>query len=251
MTIQNSIIPAEQSAEFSSWQMPEVKDGQVVCTEKMQKRGPRGELVNVDKKEVIYSSLTAGQLEEISNQAYEEVREQACKDGHKQGYIEGRQEGVEAGKKIIAERTAALNSVIEQLYSFLSGQDDEVEQALVNLASCVSKSVLRRELTTDSSHIKQVVLEAIATLPMDPKNIQIFLSEQDHQLLSSQTEISDQWTLRVDPCLTPGGCRLTTDHSVVDYTLEEQFQQSINTLVEERFSLLAEQAKARVEPDGS
>lgn len=249
MTTQNSVIPAEESTQFSSWQMPEVKDGQVVRTEKMNKRGPRGELVNVDKNEIIYSSLTAGQLEEIANQAYEEVRERAYQEGHQQGYNEGHDKGLAAAQQTIAEQAGALHSAMQQLYSFLAGQDDEVEQALVNLATCVSQSVLRRELSIDSSHIGQVVSEAVATLPMNAKNIQVFLSEQDHQLLTSLEDIPEQWQLHIDRSLTPGGCRVVTDHSAVDYTLEEQFQQTVNALVEARFAQLAAQAKSRAQSD--
>ena len=43
----------------------------------------------------------------------------------------------------------------------------------------------------------------------------------------------------------------TTRHSVVDFTLEEQFQGTINALVERRFAQLAAQAKQRTEDLGS
>ena len=249
MTIQKSVIPAEKSEKFDAWQIPEVKDGQVIKTEKLRDRGPRGELVNVDKSEVIYNSISAGQLEEIANQAYEEVYEQAYKEGHKKGYAQGHKEGLEAGQQTIKQQSEALNMAIEQLYSYLGERDDEIEQALVNLATCVSQAVLRRELITDSSYIQDVVSEAIATLPMNPGNIQIFLSEQDYQQLKTLTTISEQWLLHIDPNLTPGGCHVTTSHSVVDYTLEEQFQQTVNSIVEKRFGQLAVQAKPNAKPE--
>lgn len=247
MTTPNSVIPAEQSADYSSWQMPEVKDGQIVRTEKLRNRRSGGQTVTVDKNEIIYSSLTAGQLEEITQQAYEEVRQQAYEEGRQSGYQDGHQAGVEAGQQAVAQQVAALHQTIGQLYSYLGGQDDEVEQALVNLAACVSQSVLRRELTIDSTQIRQVVREAVALLPMQAKNICVYLSEQDHQLLTEHSDVEPQWSLRVDTSLTPGGCRVTSEHSMVDYTLEEQFQQTINELVQARFTELAAQAKARNE----
>jgi flagellar assembly protein FliH len=227
--------------------MPEVRDGQIIQVEKLQQRGPRGELVNLEKDTVVYNSMTAGQLEEISNQAYEEVREQAYQDGLKQGHDEGYQAGLDAASHTLKQQAESLQATINQLHHYLGGQDDEVEQALVNVATCVASAVLRRELSIDSSQIRAVVNEAIASLPMDASNITIFLGEADYCLLKEHADIPDNWQLQQDSKLTAGGCRVTSRHSVVDYTLEEQFQQSINSLVEQRFAVLAQQAKQRSE----
>ncbi len=237
-------IPADETTSFASWDMPEVKEGQIVKVEKLKERGPRGELINVPKEEIIYNSLTAAQLEEISNQAYEDVRQQAYQDGLKQGHQEGYQAGLDEGKNAIAQQAQLLNTAVANVFSYLQGQDDEVEQALVNVATCIASSVLRRELSVDSSQIQAVVQDAIALLPMSASNLTVYLSEQDHQMLSGHTEIPEQWTLHIDRTLKPGGCRVTSEHSVVDYTLEQQFQQTVNGLVEKRFAQLSQSAQA-------
>lgn len=242
-----SRIPADKSVQFASWKFPEVKEGQIVQAEKLRKRGPRGQLVNVSKDEIIYNSLTAGQLEEISNQAYEELREQAHKEGFVQGQKAGYLAGLEAGKQTIEKQALALGSVITALYDTLGSQDDEVEQALVNVATCLASAVLRRELTIDSSHIQQVVKEAVAALPMGSGHLTVFLSDQDYQLLKAAMSVPEGWQLQVDPTLTAGGCRVSSLHSAVDYTLEEQFQQTVNALIEQRFAELAQGARDRNE----
>jgi flagellar assembly protein FliH len=239
-------IPADETTSFASWDMPEVKEGQIVKVEKLKERGPRGELINVAKEEIIYSSLTAAQLEDISNQAYEDVRQQAYQDGLKQGHQEGYQAGLDDGKKTIAQQAQQLNTAVANVFSYLQGQDDEVEQALVNVATCIASSVLRRELTVDTSHIRAVVQDAIALLPMNVSNLSVHLSEQDHQFLSNDTEIPEQWTLQIDRTLKPGGCRVSSEQSVVDYTLEQQFQQTVNGLIEKRFAQLSPTAQAVV-----
>ena len=239
-------IPADKTTSFASWDMPEVKEGQIVKVEKLKQRGPRGELINVPKEEIIYNSLTAAQLEEISNQAYEDVRQQAYQDGLKQGHQEGFQAGLDDGKKAIAQQAQQLNTAVANVFTYLQGQDDEVEQALVNIATCIASSVLRRELTVDASHIRMVVKDAIALLPMNASNLTVYLSEQDHRFLSSDTDIPEEWTLHIDRTLKPGGCRVSSEHSVVDYTLEQQFQQTVNGLVEKRFAQLSPHAQAVV-----
>jgi|TARA_B110000908_G_scaffold66818_1_gene80885 flagellar assembly protein FliH len=231
-----SRIPADKTANFSSWQIPEVTEGQIVKVENLKNRGPKGELVNVDKNQVIYNSLTAGQLEEISNQAYEDVREQARADGLKQGKDEGYQAGISAAREDLEKNAKNLSKTIDMLFSSLAGQDDDVEQALVNLVIGVSRSVLRRELTLDSSQIVAIVNEAVAELPLRATDITIYLNEQDFQLLQKHSEILAHWQLQIDRALTPGGCRVTSRQSVVTYSLEDQFQQTINSLVDKRFS---------------
>lgn len=240
-------IPANKSSAYTVWELPEVRSGQVYHVEKDHPRGSRGELVNVDKNQIIYNSLTAAQLEEITNQAYDDIHQQA----YEEGLAQGKKDGHRAGQKIIQSKAASLQACIEGLTNILQGQDDELEQGLVNLATCIARSVIRRELAVDSSHILAVVSDALAILPVDSDHVEIALSEQDYQLLSQHTTIPEQWKLLADATVSPGGCRVKTQHSVVDYTLEEQFQQTINHLVEDRFAELAQQAKKRDDDNSS
>lgn len=238
----DSRIPAEKVEAAQAWSIPEVHEGQIVQSEKLRQRGTRGELINVDKKEVIYNNITAGQLEDIHRQAYKEVFDQGFAEGRTEGQKKGFEEGLVKGQQQIQQHTQQLQQVIENLLSFMQGHDDEVEQALVNLVTCVSKHILRRELTVDSTHILSVVHDAVAKLPATQSDIHIFLSEQDFRYLSEQQTLPEQWQLQTDPGLTPGGCRVVTTQSVVDFTLEEQFQQVIGQLVQDRFGQLAAQA---------
>jgi flagellar assembly protein FliH len=246
MTNSNSgRIPANKSSSFTTWQMPEVKQGQVVAVEKLNKRGPRGELVGVKQDELIYKGLTAGQLNEITQQAYEDVRQQAYQEGHQQGHGEGYQAGLQSGQQAIQQQLSALHNTLHSLHNILEEQDDEMEQALVNLSTCVAQSILRRELNMDASHITEVVREAVACLPKEEDRIKVYISASDYTLLAEQPGLPPQWNLEVDHQMSAGGCRVTNSHSVVEYSLEEQFQQTINAIVEQRYTELAKQARQR------
>lgn len=234
----NSRIPADKSASFSAWTLPEVKRGQVVQAEKLKNRGPHGELLDVGRDEVVYNTITAAQLEEISQAAYDDVRESAHKEGLEQGYSEGYQAGIQAAQADVQQQVAALQQTVASLMSFLGEQDDQVEQALVNLATTMASSILRRELALDSRHILEVVHQAVQMLPTNVDNLTVHLSEQDYQLLTEHATLADNWQLRVDSAMTPGGCRVTSRHSVVDFTLEDQFQQTVNAIVERRYAEL-------------
>lgn len=245
--MQKNRIPAAQIGQFTSWELPEVKDGQIVAVEKLRQRNSRGELVDVDKDEVIYSSMTAGQLEEISQQAYEEVREQASAEGFAAGREQGYQEGLQQAQAEIHRQVQALQQTLSQLIAQLNQQDDDIEQALVNTVICIAKAVIQRELQQGNSEIGKIVQQAVAMLPFTPERITVFLSEQDHGLLTANQELPEGWQIQKDPSLKPGGCRVVSRDSVVDYTLEEQFQQVINTLVADRYAELA--ASGKDQPD--
>lgn len=247
--MQGTRIPASKSSSFESWDMPEVKDGQIVHVEKLRHRGPRGELINVNKDDVVYGSLTAGQLEEITLQAYADVREQAHKEGFQQGHSEGYQAGLQEGSVAVKEQAESLHQATESMMEHLEGQEDEVEQSLVNLTTLIASAVVRRELIIDSSQIKLVIRDAIAALPLNASNITVFLSEQDFDNLTVNTEVPPSWQLQIAKDILPGGCRVETLQTVVDFTLEEQFQQLVNSLVEQRYADLVAQARARVPGD--
>lgn len=241
-------IPADKSSVFNAWDIPEVKRGQVVQAEKLRQRGPRGELLALDSEEIVYNSITAQQLEEISAAAYEDVREQAYQQGLQQGHAEGYEAGLAEGQALIHQQAASLRDTIASLTTYLNGQDDEVEQALVNLATCIAGAVLRRELSIDSSQVLAIVHEAVQSLPINASNITVHLSEQDHELLKQRDDVDKTWHLQIDRTLSAGGCRVTTHQSVVDYTLEDQFQQTMNAIVEKRYAQLVGKATSSAQP---
>lgn len=243
-------IPADKSSTYAAWDIPEVKKGQVVQAEKLRHRGPRGELVELSGDEIVYSSITAAQLEEISQAAYEEIREQARHDGFQQGRDEGYQAGLQAAQDELRRQIGGVQEIAAELMRFLSDQDDAVEQALVNLSICVASAILRRELTIDSRQVVEVVHEALKALPVNAGNIIVHVGEQDYELLRESDAIPAQCEVKVDPTLTPGGCRVTTNQSVVDYTLEDQFQQMVNGLVEQRFASLGGRSATSLDSEG-
>jgi len=232
-------IPADKSQAFSTWLAPEVRDGQIVQAEKLKERGPRGEIINVDKNAVIYNKMTAAQLEEITSQAYDDIHKQAYKKGFEQGQKDGQKKGLVASKHLLTKQAEALKRISGTLLHLVAGQENAIEQALVSTAISIAGSVLRRELLLDSSHIEQVVAKAVAKLPLDTENITVFLSEQDATLLRENAEIPEQWQLRVDRALSSGGCRISTRQSVVELSLEQQFEQTVDALVEQRYAELA------------
>ena len=238
-------IPADKSKRFGRWAIPEVHEGQLVSSERLNERGSRGELVNIDKDEVLYRSLTAAQLEEITLQCYEEIREQAEQDGYQQGLAEGQKAGLVRGQQLIDTQLDVVGRLVEGLTVELERQRDDIEQALMNLVCCVARSVVHRELRSGSEAITDVVAQAVAALPQGAGNIRIQMNPTDLALLNERQVVPADWQLVPDEGLSPGGVRVLTQQSVVDFTLDSQFQQTVNALVEARFAALDSMRRER------
>lgn len=240
-------IPANRAVGIKAWHLPEVKEGQVIAVEKTRRRDASGQLVPANRNDVVYQQVTVGQLEDINEQVYKEVHDKAQQQGYQAGQQAGYQAGLEQGQQQIQQTVANLNGIIASLNDLLQAQDDQTEQALVNLAVTIAGSILERELTIDSSQILNIVKQCVECLPMDASTVTISLSQLDYDLLAEHSEILPNWKLKVDSTLTTGGCRASSDYSLIEHTLEEQFQQTVNSLVEQRFADLSKAAKQRAD----
>ena len=231
-------IPAKQSMAFTRWELPEVNEGQIIQAEKTRRDIARGQAPDIDKHKVVYSKLTVAEIEDISNRIQADVQKKAYAEGLKQGQEKGFQQGLQQGQALIQTQLQSLQSVIGQLNDVLQVQDTETEQGLVGLAVSVAESILRRELSIDSSHIQAVVREAIASIQAESQTLDIYLNPEDCKLLQEQGQLEPNWRLYDDASITRGGCRLNNQFSVVEYTAEAQFQQTIQQLIDARFAEL-------------
>lgn len=160
--------------------------------------------------------LTAAQIEQVQQQAYEEA--------YAAGFEEGRAAGVEQAKAKVKE----LERLLQALGKPFEELDDQVEQELVALAISLVRQLVRRELRADPGQIIAVVREAMGLLPVASRNIRVHLHPEDAALVREALSISEEdrtWSIVEDPILNRGGCKVTTDYSQVDASLETRLAQ--------------------------
>jgi flagellar assembly protein FliH len=165
--------------------------------------------------------LTAAQIEELQKQAYEEA------------YAVGLQEGREAGQEEIKARAEQLDQLMSALAAPFAEMDDEVEQDLVTLVIAMVRQLVRREIKTEPGQIIAVVREAMAILPTASRNVRLRLHPEDAILVREALSLSDEersWKVVEDPVLTRGGCRVITDDSQIDASVETRVAQLIAKL---------------------
>tara|TARA_R110000850_G_scaffold68172_6_gene152318 strand:+ start:4699 stop:5526 length:828 start_codon:yes stop_codon:yes gene_type:complete len=174
--------------------------------------------------------FTVEELEQIREEAYNEGFATGEKDGFHSGQLKGQQEA----KAKIDARLAELEALMAQLMEPMHEQDDQIEDMLLKLVETMVRQVVQRELKTDSSQITKVLRGALKALPMGAENIRIYLSPVDFDAAKALRERHEEkWRLLEDDQLLPGGCRLETEHSQLDATVETRLQQITEQLFDQ------------------
>jgi len=181
------------------------------------------ELPDVDVSGGIHGPLTAGQIEKLQKQAYDE------------GFERGRQDGLKAGEQEAAKQLEYISSIIELFNNPLKELDENVVQQLIDLTTIIAGQVIRRELRADPGQIIAVVRECIKNLPIASRKISIFLHPDDAMLVrgafSIDENVDQSWQIIDDPVLTRGGCRIEAENSKIDATVEQQLNRVIANLL--------------------
>lgn len=175
--------------------------------------------------------LTLDELEAIRQEAYNEGFATGEKDGFRAGQLKARQEAEAA----LTPRVASLERLMGQLLEPIAEQDKDLEHSMITLVSHLAREVIQRDLLIDSSQIRQVLREALKLLPMGAENIRIFINPQDFETVKALRERHEErWKILEDDSLMPGGCRIETEHSRIDASVETRLTQAIKQLFEQQ-----------------
>ncbi|MFV8571399.1 flagellar assembly protein FliH [Marinobacter sp. SBS5] len=236
----DKLIPKENLTAWERWELPLLDEqGNQIAREEEVK------------------PLTAANLQEIREAAredgYQEGREvgyqegftQGRSEGHKEGLAAGEAEGRELGRQQAAEaiqqenasRMARLDQVLGELLLPIERHEAELESALVNLTTVLARAVVYRELSIDTSQIRQVVRKALNALPSAADNVRVYIHPDDFEPVSEVAErLEAKPSIIQDDSLMPGGCRVETRNSLVDYTVEKRFQRAVQSMLEEQLA---------------
>lgn len=234
-------IPAEAVDQATAWILPPVSDnGRVLSSAEKEARERRERLLRREQEKIETVELVVeeqapqiGMTAEEMQAIFDTAEKDGFEQGHKDGFAKGSTEGYEAGRQQgLKEMRAQL--VVEQqrfqaltnaLLNPLTAQDDDIEHMLLDVICTLTQSVVQREVQTDSSHILALVRNAITALPVGSKNIRVCLNPDD--LAAIETYAAEQqldWKFFGDIELLPGGCRIETPESRVDFSVSSRLQ---------------------------
>ncbi len=98
----------------------------------------------------------------------------------------------------------------------------------------VARQLVRRELHTDPAQVIGVVREALAALPVAARNVRLAVNPEDAAMIRDALSLhDDNQTVRIveDPVQTRGGCRVLTDNSLIDATVESRLNAVITNVL--------------------
>ena len=205
------VIPAEQ-AEVTEWLPPRVYTNNDLPVDKLPQ------------------TLTAVQLNEIQ----EAARAEGLEQGRSEGQEYGRREGIEEGRVIVRERVERLDQLLLALNGPFEQLDQQVENEIVTLVIGMVRQLIRREVKLDPGQIVGVVREALGILPVSARHIRVMLHPEDAELVREAYTLGEheqQWQIVEDPVIQRGGCRIHTDTSQIDATLDSRLNSLIAPLL--------------------
>ena len=205
----SKVLSGDAMSGFKRWEVPDVAVGE-----------DRGGHSGRNKY------LTAVQLERIQKQAYDEA------------YARGLKEGMAAGQSKLREQAQVFVGLANALHNPIKKTDEIIENEIVLMCMTIAKQIIRREISLDSGHIISVIREALAALPVASQKVRILLHPDDVVLVRKVlAELNDDisWSVVDDLTLTRGGCKVTTENSQIDATLETKIAMiASKILIDER-----------------
>jgi len=234
-------IPAEAVDQATAWILPPVSDnGRVLSSAEKEARERRERLLRREQEKIETVEIAVeeqapqiGMTAEEMQAIFDAAEKDGFEQGHKEGFAKGSAEGYEAGRQqglkemraqLVAEQQR-FQALTNALFNPLTAQDDDIEHMLLDVICTLTQSVVQREVQTDSSQILELVRNAISALPVGSKNIRVCLNPDD--LVAIETYATEQqldWKFFGDTELLPGGCRIETPESRVDFSVSSRLQ---------------------------
>jgi flagellar assembly protein FliH len=182
-------------------------------------------------RQAAYEEGFAQGKEEGFSKGYEEGREQGTADGLAHGQAEGKKQGLEQATAEIEQQKQQLAVLLDQLQQPLLQIDQQVEQQLLQLCLAMAEAVIAVECKTNPQVILTTLSEATALLPLQTEHILLKLHPEDiaiiEQHFSAEQQAERHWQLRADPSIERGGCLLETAVSSMDRSIKHRLQSSL------------------------
>lgn len=214
--LKHRIISADEANEYVEWQEPQVQ-GRIASEKGDGARPP-----------------TVNEMQSLHKDAYDEGFNMGRKEGREQGHKEGSAQAKTESQQLFKKIEALINSLANPV----SQLDDELESSIAELTLAIARQLVRREIKTDPGEIVAVVREAVRALPISARNPTIYLHPEDMQLVRNALSLGDDdksYRLEEDLLLTRGDCRVETESSYIDASIEARLSAiAANMLGDER-----------------
>ncbi len=243
-------IPAEELSDCKTWQLPVIDDqGRVIPSAEKEARDKRQadrrrnqeSIEDVDVPLKSRHGMSAQDMQAIFDAAekdgFEQGRNAGYEKGLAEGFAAGQQQGLMEMRQHLVAEQQRFQKLAQALLQPVQDQDAAIENLLVETICTLTRALVERELLTDSGDIVALVRKAVTALPVGSRNLRVYLNPDD--LAAVETYAEEQqldWAFVVDADLAPGGCRLETSESLVDFSVALRLEQLLQDFVNKQLA---------------
>ncbi len=213
--------------ELEIWQPPAIGAGEhlIYATAKPAPKLPEEpDLAEIARRDGYDTGLTKGKAEGFTA-------------GKQEGLIAGKNEALAAAAKEMQPKLVELNQLLTTLSHSVNEEDYKLEKVLFDLVKEIAISIARRELALDPASLMKVIKETIAALPHSRDNIKILLHPSDKAFADQAiAEGGENWRAIADETISKGGCKIITDQSEADATIEHRIEAVLDQVYEQRIT---------------
>ncbi len=206
----SKIIPGQTLTDYTAWLAPRMEEGE---------RDPAPDTSHDETLEL--------SRQKARKEGYAEGFEQGKRDGFAAGKAEGQAKGQAAAK----ERVQRFDRLMRGLARPFDELDHQVEEELADLAIAMTRQLIRRGIKEDPGQVMAAVREAMNVLPASSREITLRVHPDDAVVIREHLFKEDavlSWNLIDDPGISRGGCKVTTETSSVDATIESRLNAVIS-----------------------
>lgn len=164
------------------------------------------------------------EAEKIKKDSYDDGIKKGHEEGYQKGYEEGLKSGFDETKDVRDQAQNVLDEAHRASREYIKNQKDEI----VNLAISIAEKIIGYEADTKDEAIENIVKKSIESV-IYKKSIKIWVNPLDYATLDCRmNEILEQTndeaivTLLKDEAIKRGGCKIETEVSSVDATIDTQ-----------------------------
>lgn len=232
-------IPFEEIQSAAIWSLPALDNGAKVVPSVKKKHNSNDPQSHERIEDVAASEVkpvTAEHLQKMTELVEQEARELGYQEGLQKGFAEGSEQGRKQGeqkaysecKASLEDKTRLFRELADALMDPVAMQDDGLENWIIDTAVQLAKHLINRELTEDPSALFHIIERAVTSLPAGASNIRVYLHADDVELAHEAfADTGQQWRFYGDPQLSRGGCRVVSEQSLVDYSVENRLQKML------------------------
>ncbi|CCK81741.1 FliH: flagellar assembly protein [Desulfobacula toluolica Tol2] len=165
-------------------------------------------------------------------EGFEQGEAQGSEKGHKHGVEKGFKEGEVKGKQEIREKAVeilnALEASLKTADQTLDLLVEKYEEKIIALIQQIAQKAIMARLEIDDEMIKPLIMDTLKTL-VQPEEVVLSVSLEDYDYIEmikdeffEQIDSLNSVSIRSDPTIKRGGCKIETNTGFVSTDLESR-----------------------------